>query len=132
MAQTVFDDNDKDILDKTLKLRTRMLDVFARKADTELPTKPSEMLAIAQLAGSIDKTVIDRAKVRAEENNSQSQEKDRALFLDLLHHLHQSPKPVVAEAAISAMPAFTPRDSASVAAGELIRREDDIDVSQYT
>lgn len=131
MSQPVFDDRDREILEKTLNLRMRMMDVIARKGDDQLPSKPSELLAIAQLAGSIDKTVIDRAKVRSEENSSQSQEKDRAVLLNLMRHMHQnSSKPTeLIETAATVIPSFVSNSDAKVSSGELIRREDNIDLS---
>ncbi len=135
MDHPVFDDEDKVILANTLRLRTRMLDVFARKDDKDLPTKPSEMLAIAQLAGSIDKTVIDRAKLRADQQNAQSLEKDRAVLLDLMMHMHQTPKKtIVADDVVdtTAMPEYISNTSKGVSDGELIRREDTMDISELT
>lgn len=134
MSEPVFDDNDKLILEQTLQLRTRMLGVFAKKSDADLPTKPSEMLAIAQLAGSIDKTVIDRAKLRADQQNAHSQEKDRALFLELMSHLHQNPRtlPAVEVLESATAPEYQPNQSFSLVEGELVRREDNIDIDALT
>jgi hypothetical protein len=127
MVQPVFDERDTEILDKTLNLRMRLMGVFDKKQDSELPVKPSELLAIAQLAGSIDKTVIDRAKVRSNDQNNQSQEKERALLLALMQQMHNN-KSSQNSQLVHEMPSFESNTTLNISDGELVRGQDSVEL----
>ena len=129
----VFDDIDQQHLDKTLNLRLRIMDVIAKKSDSELPTKPSDLLAIAQLAASVDKTVIDRAKIRADnQRDDRNEEANRELMLALMREIHLNKPTTVVEVVDSnaKLPDYTSQSQFNINPGELIRKQDDFDITQ--
>lgn len=136
MGKTVvFDDQDQMNLAKTLNLRLRIVDVIANKKDSDLPTKPSDLLAIAQLAASVDKTVIDRAKIRADnERNDNNEEANRDLMLALMREIHVSNHHAVPVIPVPGHepPEYMSNTELAVNSGELIRRQDDVGIEGST
>lgn len=134
MSKTVvFDDQDQLNLAKTLNLRLRIVDVIANKKDSDLPTKPSDLLAIAQLAASVDKTVIDRAKIRADnERGDRNDEANRDLMLALMREIHVSnhTKPEIVPQEGYSAPEYVSSVDMAIASGELIRKQDDVGLEE--
>jgi len=133
----VFDDDDNRILGKTLTLRERIVDTIAKKSDSELPSKPAELMALAQILTSVDDTVMKRAKIRSDaQRNEENDAVNHAVMHAMLREMHVNKKqyqndPVLPEEAVSP-PEYVPQKTFDIPAGELIRKTDDVGLEDIT
>jgi hypothetical protein len=120
----VFTENDLRLLDKTISIRERIIDNLLTK---ELPSSVRDIEAFSNLLESVDRSILDKAKVKIEDINSKINEetKDilRAILLDL-HNSNGSSNPNTYE---RSAPEYKP-NGVSLNTGELIIGLDNIDL----
>lgn len=122
-----FEDKDLVLLDKSMRLRERMMDNIAKRPDDGLPVKPSDLMAVTNLLESVDRSVFAKAKINIEDSSSKNQEATKEILRQLMEDLHnqhssnsQKPQDRTGE-----IPGYQPRADLSVNEGELITRSDD-------
>jgi hypothetical protein len=120
-----FEDKDLDLLGKSMKLRERMMDNIAKKADGDLPVKPSDLMAVTNLLESVDRSIYAKAKINIEDSSSKNEEATREVLRGLMVDLHnQRALGPVANAMVAQIPGYQSRTEVSVSAGELITKSD--------
>ena len=127
MSDNIFTEKDVTLLEKSMTLRERIVDNFQRLPDDQLPKKPSELMAVVNLAESIDRSVFQKAKLTIDKDqaNDDKATKDvlRSLLLDL--HTNKGDGPLPGETAHQApAPAYQSNTNIEIREGELIPRND--------
>lgn len=118
----LFTDEDQVALAKTRSLRLRMIDQIAKKSDAELPSKPSELLAIAQLTVVQDKSVIDQAKLRMDSaKNENDATANRLLLMALMREIHENKPQFLSEEGGGQIPEYQSTDALTINDTELVR-----------
>lgn len=120
-----FEDKDLELLEKSMKLRERMMDNIARKKDDELPAKPSELMAVTNLLESVDRSIYAKAKINIEDTSAKNEEATKEVLRQLMTQLHTN-KPQFNQECIpqAAIPSFQSSGAFSVTDGELITGTD--------
>lgn len=90
MSGELFTGDDLALLDKAMRLRTRLIDKIASVENTALSTKASDLLAVTGLLDSLDKSVFTKAKLVLEEGSAKSDEETRKVLLSLMTDLHSN------------------------------------------
>lgn len=118
-----FEDKDLELLAKTMKLRERMMDNIAQRADQDLPVKPSDLMAVTNLVESVDRSIYAKAKINIEDTSSKNEEATREVLRSLMKDLHQN-KQVPHLQSIGQAPTYMSNTEISVNTGELVRGVD--------
>lgn len=120
-----FEDKDLELLEKSMKLRERMMDNIARKKDDELPAKPSELMAVTNLLESVDRSIYAKAKINIEDTSAKNEEATKEVLRQLMTQLHTN-KPQFNQESMpqAAIPSFQSSGAFSVTDGELITGTD--------
>lgn len=120
-----FEDKDLELLEKSMKLRERMMDNIARKKDEELPTKPSDLMAVTNLLESVDRSIYAKAKINIEDTAAKNDEATKEVLRQLMTQLHNN-KPQFNQESVqtSSIPSFQSNSGFSVSEGELITGSD--------
>ena len=120
-----FEDKDLELLEKSMKLRERMMDNIARKKDEELPSKPSELMAVTNLLESVDRSIYAKAKINIEDTAAKNEEATKEVLRQLMTQLHNN-KPQFEQVALqgASIPSFESRGGFAVSDGELITGSD--------
>lgn len=123
----VFTDQDVTLLEKSMRLRERIVDNFARLPDDQLPKKPSELMAVVNLAESIDRSVFQKAKLTIDKETAEDDKTTKNVLRQLMLDLHTNKKdgPLPGEAAAPA-PAYQSNTDITIRDGELIPRTDTV------
>lgn len=118
-----FEDKDLELLGKSMSLRERMMNNIAKRADDDLPVKPSDLMAVTNLLESVDRSIYAKAKINIEDTSSKNEEATRDVLRSLMKDLHQakqtSPLEYLGEA-----PSYQPSQEIGVNTGELVRGSD--------
>lgn len=122
-----FEDKDLVLLDKSMKLRERMMDNIAMRPDSALPVKPSDLMAVTNLLESVDRSIYAKAKINIEDSSSKSQEATKEVLRQLMEDLHNNKASAMGNVAASGgqIPGYQSRAELSVNEGELITKSDD-------
>ncbi len=79
----IFTEKDVTLLEKSMTLRERIVDNFARLPDDQLPKKPSELMAVVNLAESIDRTVFQKAKLTIDKDSATDEKATKEVLRSL-------------------------------------------------
>lgn len=74
------------LLEKTINIRERMIDNLLK---AELPTKARDIDSFTNLLESVDRSIIQKAKISIEENTNKINEETKAVLTDLLLGMHK-------------------------------------------
>lgn len=85
-----FQERDLSLLEKTMRLRERMMDNIAIKSDKDLPVKASEVMAVTNLLESIDRSVYSKAKIDIDSDAQQNDQSNKVLLRQLLIDIHSN------------------------------------------
>lgn len=119
-----FEEKDLDLLDKSMRLRERMMDVIARKKDEELPIKPSEIMAVTNLLESVDRSIFSKAKINIDDSSVKNEQLTKEVLKQLMTDLHVN-KPVFNQVTTDgAPPVYESKRDFDVKDGELILGDD--------
>lgn len=121
-----FEDKDLELLAKTMKLRERMMDNIAQRADADLPIKPSDLMAVTNLVESVDRSIYAKAKINIEDTSSKNEEATREVLRSLMKDLHQNKQAPYLEtlAHTGHPPSYVSSTDISINEGELVRGAD--------
>lgn len=127
----VFTNEDVTLLDKSMRLRERIIDNFARLPDDQLPRKPAELMAVVNLAESVDRTIIQKAKLNIDKENGEDDKVTKTLLKQLMLDLHTN-KPIssLPGETTRAAPEYVPTADIKINDGELIKRADTISLEE--
>lgn len=82
---SAFSVDDLRLLEKTISIRERMIDNLLKN---DLPTKARDIDSYTNLLESVDRSILNKAKVSIEENSNKINEETKSVLTDLLKHLH--------------------------------------------
>ena len=126
---SAFNVDDLRLLEKTINIRERMIDNLLLG---ELPTKARDIDSFTNLLESVDRSIIQKAKINIEETSNKINEETKGVLTDLLLNLHSGAVPMavaptdnVSEVEI---PKFVPTGK-EVTEGVLIPKTDNISIS---
>ena len=122
-----FEERDLTLLEKTMRLRERMMDNIAMVEDSKLPTKPSDIMAVTNLLESIDRSILGKAKIEIEGDAAKDQQATKELLRQLVLDIHTNgDKARLPTEALPAaqLPEYIPFREMTVSQGELITRSD--------
>ncbi len=129
----IFTEKDVTLLEKSMTLRERIVDNFARLPDDQLPKKPSELMAVVNLAESIDRTVFQKAKLIIDKDSATDEKATKEVLRSLLMDLHTNkgngplPGETVRQ---TAAPAYQSNTNLEIREGELIPRNDNVTLEE--
>ena len=125
MAYT-FQERDLNLLEKTMRLRERMMDNIAIKSDKDLPVKASEVMAVTNLLESIDRSVYSKAKIDIDSDAQQNDQSNKVLLRQLLIDIHSSRgnSPLELESQSHEAPQYRRSDAIALSSGELLTGTD--------
>lgn len=125
MAHT-FEERDLSLLEKTMRLRERMMDNIAVRKDEELPSKPSDLMAVTNLLESIDRSILGKAKIDIEGDSKKNEEATKELLRQLVIDIHTngSNRPAIVGEGQKTIPSYIPFKEMGVSPGELILKSD--------
>ena len=83
---TLFNDEDLRLLDKTLRVREKLLDSLMQKG---LPEKERDVNAFVNLAESIDRSIFNKSKLKIEDKSNEINEQQKDLLKQMLVELHK-------------------------------------------
>lgn len=120
-----FEDKDLELLEKSMKLRERMMDNIARRKDEELPSKPSDLMAVTNLLESVDRSIYAKAKINIEDSAAKNEEATKEVLRQLVTQLHNN-KPQFEQGASQgpSIPSFKSSGGFALTDGELITGSD--------
>lgn len=120
-----FEDKDLELLEKSMKLRERMMDNIARRKDEELPSKPSDLMAVTNLLESVDRSIYAKAKINIEDSAAKNEEATKEVLRQLVTQLHNN-KPQSEQTAFQnpSIPSFKSSGGFALTDGELITGSD--------
>jgi len=120
----IFNENDLILLDKTLSIREKLIDSIVEK---ELPETPREINSFTNLLESVDRSILNKAKVKLEDTNTKINEESKEILRNLLLELHKNKNnsTEVTEDNTSSIPEFK-SIGLDINEGELIVKEDPI------
>lgn len=81
-----FTEDDSRLLEKTIKVREKMIDALSEFA---MPKKPSDVMAMVSVIESLDKTIMAKAKLKLDDSSNKTAEETQAMMRDLLINLHR-------------------------------------------
>lgn len=127
----VFTNEDVTLLDKSMRLRERIMDNFARLPDDQLPRKPAELMAVVNLAESVDRTIIQKAKLNIDKENGEDDKVTKTLLKQLMLDLHTN-KPIssLPGETTRTAPEYVPTADIKINDGELIKKADTISLEE--
>lgn len=127
----VFTNEDVTLLNKSMKLRERIIDNFARLPDDQLPRKPAELMAVVNLAESVDRTVIQKAKLNIDKENGEDDKVTKTLLRQLMLDLHTNkPTGPLPGETPRAAPEYKSNTEIPIRDGELITKTDTISLEE--
>lgn len=127
----VFTDEDVRRLDKTMLLRERIVDNFNKLPDDQLPRKPSDLMAVVNLAESVDRSIIQRARLVVDADQAEDDKLTKNVLRGLMQDLHTNkrPGPLPGEAPREA-PVYKGNENFDIRPGELISKSDNISLEE--
>ena len=78
---TIFNHNESRLLNKTMDIREKIVD---QMASAGLPTKAHELLALNAVMNDMDKQVMDKVKLRVEQEEDDNKNKTVAMVAEIL------------------------------------------------
>lgn len=125
---SVFTVDDIRLLEKTISIRERMIDNLLT---SELPTKARDLDSYTNLLESVDRSIIQKAKINIEETSNKINEETKGVLTDLLLSLHRGaiPTPTLTEDSYNgdSVPRYEPREM-EINEGVLIPKTDHINI----
>lgn len=82
-----FTDEDVRILEKTARVREMTIDALTKD---QMPSRPSDVMALVSVIESLDKTILTKAKLKIEDTASKSNEETQTMMRELLLNLHRT------------------------------------------
>lgn len=127
---STFSADDVRILEKTLKIREKILDNFV--TEDNIPSSTKDIYAVVALTDSIDANVLGKAKIKLEESANKVNEETKNVLSGLLLELHKgnTPKEFI-DLPNEERTTFKPTGM-TLSEGELMRRIDHIDLEDVT
>lgn len=126
---SAFNVDDIRLLEKTINIRERMIDNLLLG---ELPTKARDIDSFTNLLESVDRSIIQKAKINIEETSNKINEETKGVLTDLLLNLHRGAVPKAVAPTYNAsevqIPKFVPTGM-EVTEGVLIPKTDNISIS---
>ena len=122
----VFTNKDLNLLDKTMLLRERIVDNYARLKNEELPKKPSELMAVVNLVESIDRSIFAKSKLTMDKENADDDKTTKALLRQLHRDLHENKptQPIRPTSTTESVPQYKSNSGLNIEPGELIPKTD--------
>lgn len=112
------------LLEKTVNIRERMIDNLLK---SELPTKARDIDSFTNLLESVDRSILQKAKISIEENTNKINEETKGVLTDLLLSMHKGEisAPKVTEEVLETreVPKYVPREM-DITEGSLIPKSD--------
>jgi len=130
---TLFNDEDLRLLDKTLRVREKLLDNLMQKG---LPEKERDVNAFVNLAESIDRSIFNKSKLKIEDKSNEINEQQKDLLKQMLVELHKGNMHQVnievhtSEALEEKLPSYEPK-GLKINEGELISGIDTISLKDF-
>jgi len=130
---TLFNDEDLRLLDKTLRVREKLLDSLMQKG---LPEKERDVNAFVNLAESIDRSIFNKSKLKIEDKSNEINEQQKDLLKQMLVELHKGNTHQVnievhtSEALEEKLPSYEPK-GLKINEGELISGIDTISLKDF-
>lgn len=81
-----FTEDDTRLLEKTIKVREKMIDALS---EFSMPKKPSDVMAMVSVIESLDKTLMTKAKLKLDDSSNKTAEETQAMMRELLINLHR-------------------------------------------
>lgn len=124
---TIFNEDDIRLLNKTLQIREQIIDNILK---TSLPKTAREIDSFTNLLESVDRSILNKAKIKIEDANARANEETKEILRDLLMELHKNSNSSNLNTSNSSreIPEYKPRNM-NILEGELIRKIDIIDVN---
>lgn len=123
----VFTNEDVVLLDKSMRLRERLVDNIAKLPDDQLPHKASDLMAVVNLAESIDRTIIQKAKLTIDKEGNDDNKTTSAVLRQLMMDLHTNkPSGPLQGVTNSQPPEYKSNSDLKIKEGEMIARTDTI------
>lgn len=121
-----FEERDLNLLEQSMRLRERMMNNIASKPDQELPTKPSELMAVTNLLESVDRSIFAKAKIDIEETSAKNEEATKEVLRQLMSELHNTKGRYQHsnQTSNASIPSYESRSQLNINEGELIPRSD--------
>lgn len=123
-----FEDKDNELLAKSMRLRERMMDNISKRADDDLPVKPSDLMAVTNLLESVDRSIFAKAKINIEDSSSKNDEANREVLKQLMIDMHNqraSDMNAISHSSVGVIPGYQSRSEIVINDGELITKSDD-------
>lgn len=120
----VFTNKDLNLLDKTMLLRERIIDNYARLKDEELPRKPSDLMAVVNLVESVDRSVFSKAKLTMEKESAEDDKTTKSLLRQLMLDLHENKPGHTLPGVEVVTPVYESNQNLQIGHGELIPKTD--------
>ena len=130
---TLFNDEDLRLLDKTLRVREKLLDSLMQKG---LPEKERDVNAFVNLAESIDRSIFNKSKLKIEDKSNEINEQQKDLLKQMLVELHKGNTHQVnievhtSEELEERLPSYEPK-GLKINEGELISGIDTISLKDF-
>jgi len=118
---STFNENDLRLLDKTLSIRERLIDSIVEK---KLPETARSIDSFTNLLESVDRSILNKAKVKLEDANTKINEESKEILRSLLLDLHKN-KPVTIDNSAEDIPVYE-SSGIDINEGELIAKQDNI------
>jgi hypothetical protein len=121
-----FTEEDLRLLDKTIQIRERLIDSIV---ETELPSKARDIDSFTNLLESVDRSILNKAKVKLEDSNTKINEESKEILRSLLVELHRGSSAADLALESTNSPPIYESIGIEINDGELIEKSDDISLS---
>ena len=122
----MFTEEDNRLLTKTLNVRERLIDHLTKES---LPTSSRDVDSLTNLLESVDRSILDKAKLKIEEQDSQVNKENKEILKNLLLDLHSNKETHIPSA--NELPEYVPQ-GITINEGELIRGEDSVSLNDVS
>lgn len=131
MTTSSFTESDVLRLERTLNIREQIIDNLLKNS---LPTKARDVDSFVNLLESVDRSIIAKAKVNADEAKNKVDEATKGLLGELLETLHNSDssaktRTIDVNVSVVEPPVFQPRNL-DISEGELIMKQDKMNMDE--
>lgn len=131
MTTSSFTELDVLRLERTLNIREQIIDNLLKNS---LPTKARDVDSFVNLLESVDRSIIAKAKVNADEAKNKVDEATKGLLGELLETLHKSDssaktRTIDVNVSVVEPPVFQPRNL-DISEGELIMKQDKMNMDE--
>lgn len=131
MTTSSFSELDVLRLERTLNIREQIIDNLLKNS---LPTKARDVDSFVNLLESVDRSIIAKAKVNADEAKNKVDEATKGLLGELLETLHKSDssaktRTIDVNVSVVEPPVFQPRNL-DISEGELIMKQDKMNMDE--